>query len=133
VAIRSNLCSRTMTGFVLAFLVFHGVSFRSDTCTNRAEFLRGRNHKGRPDRAHPHRKQLAARSPLHDQDAPLTAKLVTALDVILFKVGEMENAVRDAEASSSREARADGGPRLKLRAPPQNLWVISLEETSGLD
>ena len=46
-AIRSNLCSRTMTGFVLAFLVFHGVSFRSDSCTNRAEFLRGRNHKGR--------------------------------------------------------------------------------------
>jgi hypothetical protein len=83
VAIRSNICSRTMTGFVLAFLVFHGVSFRSDTCTNRAEFLRGRNHKGRPARAHPHRKQLAARSPLHDQDAPLTAKLVTALDVIL--------------------------------------------------
>lgn len=26
VAIRSNLCSGTMTGFVLAFLVFHGVS-----------------------------------------------------------------------------------------------------------
>ena len=87
-----------------------GVSFRSDNCTSRAEFLRGRSIKGRPNRAHTHRKQLAARSPLHDQDAPLTAKPVTALDVILFfKVGEMENAVRDAEASSSREARPNGG------------------------
>ena len=37
--------------------------------TNRAKFLRGRKHQRRPDRAHPHRKQLAARNPFHDQDA----------------------------------------------------------------